>query len=340
MKIRCGIITEASRCPVAGTTQLLKQIAEISPGTDDTVCVEYCTGSEEKLVTTFTSCLETKGIHLAGGTVFGVPDGKPPVVAYNGELYEDACVYALIKNTTGKIRVYKENIYEKTSAQSHFATKVDVSRKALIELDGRPAADVYSAELGIPRDKIVDNVLVNPMGRAVGNQVFISSMNGMDTDGTLTNYKRINKNDCIYFLSLGDYKATEQQTRQQIQQDASHISLVLSIDFFLKRAVQLIPHAGVPMLRIIHPAHRKERRKLPTPPIPLGCWMTTVNKRAPMLKAWGLFFQISLEKRVSAGGRGNHPLQVPLKKRSVAWTERKVLSGANLKVRQPSYCSF
>ena len=119
---------------------------------------------------------------------------------------------------------------KKTSAQSHFATKVDVSRKALIELDGRPAADVYSAELGIPRDKIVDNVLVNPMGRAVGNQVFISSMNGMDTDGTLTNYKRINKNDCIYFLSLGDYKATEQQTRQQIQQDASHISLVLSID--------------------------------------------------------------------------------------------------------------
>lgn len=142
VKIRCGIITEASRCPVAGTTQLLKQIAEISPGTDDTVCVEYCTGSEEKLVTTFTSCLETKGIHLAGGTVFGVPDGKPPVVAYNGELYEDACVYALIKNTTGKIRVYKENIYEKTSAQSHFATKVDVSRKALIELDGKPAADV------------------------------------------------------------------------------------------------------------------------------------------------------------------------------------------------------
>ena len=62
VKIRCGIITEASRCPVAGTTQLLKQIAEISPGTDDTVCVEYCTGSEEKLVTTFTSCLETKGI--------------------------------------------------------------------------------------------------------------------------------------------------------------------------------------------------------------------------------------------------------------------------------------
>ena len=52
----------------------------------------------------------------------------------------------------------------------------------------------------------------------MGNQVFISSMNGMDT--------------CLLYTSpsLGDYKATEQQTRQQIQQDASHISLVLSID--------------------------------------------------------------------------------------------------------------
>lgn len=150
MKIRCGIITEASRCPVAGTTQLLKQIAEISPGTDDTVCVEYCTGSEEKLVTTFTSCLETKGIHLAGGTVFGVPDGKPPVVAYNGELYEDACVYALIKNTTGKIRVYKENIYEKTSAQSHFATKVDVSRKHSSNLTADPPQTYTAQNLAFP----------------------------------------------------------------------------------------------------------------------------------------------------------------------------------------------
>ncbi len=68
---------------------------------------------KKKLVTTFTSCLETRASIWQEAPFFGVPDGKPPVVAYNGELYEDACVYALIKNTTEKIRVYKENIYEK-----------------------------------------------------------------------------------------------------------------------------------------------------------------------------------------------------------------------------------
>lgn len=229
-KVRCGVIEEISGCPVASVNEITGKLAEVSPGREDTVCIEYCTGEEEKLVTTFTSCLEKKGIQLAGGTVFGVPEGKKAVVAYNGRLYEDACVYAIIKNTTGRVKVFKENIYKRQTNIPHFATKVDTSRKALIELDGRPAAEVYSKEIGISKDKIVDNVLVNPMGRAVGERVYISSMMSMEPNGTLLNYKRINKNDCIYFLTLGDYKEIERETRDEIKSEMKQISLVLSID--------------------------------------------------------------------------------------------------------------
>ena len=229
-RVSCGVIQRISECPVAYAGEIQKKMNEVSPGQDDTACIEYCTGSEEKLVTTFTSCIGRKGIHLAGGTVFGVPEGRQPIVAYNGQVYEDACVYAFIKNLTGKVRVYKENIYVNNSNKPHFATKVDVSRKALVELDGRPAADVYSNERGVSRNQIVDNVLVNPMGRAVGDQVFISSMMSLELNGTLTNFKRINKNDCIYFLSLGDYKEIEKNTREEIRGAMRHISLVLSID--------------------------------------------------------------------------------------------------------------
>lgn len=230
VKASCGVITDISKCPVACVGEIKKKMGEISASRENTVCIEYCTGSEEKLVTTFTSCLGAKEIPLVGGTVFGVPDGKQPIVAYNGKVYEDACVYAFVKNLTGKVKVYKENIYEKKACLPHFATKVDVERKALIELDGKPAADVYSREIGIPRDKIIDNVLVNPMGRAVGEQVFISSMMSLESNGTLVNYKRINKNDCIYFLSLGDYREIERNMRAQIKRDMQKISLVLSVD--------------------------------------------------------------------------------------------------------------
>lgn len=230
-KVRCGVIENISECPVVSIGKLEKDISAVSPGHGDTVCLEYCTGEEEKLVTTFTSCFEKKGIQLAGGTTFGAPEGKASVVAYNGKIYGNACVYALIKNTTGKVRVYKENIYKKQASNiSHFATKVDTSKKALVELDGKPAAEVYSQELGISKDKIIDNVLKNPMGRAVGDEVFISSMMSMEPNGTLINYKRINKNDCIYFLELGEYQQIEQETRNKIQSDMNHISLVVSID--------------------------------------------------------------------------------------------------------------
>lgn len=109
-KIQCGVMEHISQCPVSYSGEIQQKITQISPGAEDTVCIEYCTGSEEKLVTTFTSFFEKKGIRLAGGTVFGVPDGKTPIVAYNGSVYEDACVYAIIKNMTGRIKVYKENI--------------------------------------------------------------------------------------------------------------------------------------------------------------------------------------------------------------------------------------
>ncbi len=229
-RVSCGLVEGISSCPVISVAEINEKIRQVSPGKEDTVCVEFCTNDEEKLVTTFTACLEKKGVSLVGGTVFGAPEGQPSIVAYNGNLYENACVYAIVKNLTGKVKVFKENIYKKQSNVHHFATKVDTSKKALIELDGRPAAEVYSQELGISKDQIVGNVLRNPMGRAVGEQVFISSMMDMDERGALYNYKRINKNDCIYILSLDDYVNIEKETRDQIRSEMKSISLVISVD--------------------------------------------------------------------------------------------------------------
>ena len=44
------------------------------------------------------------------------------------------------------------------------------------------------------------------------------------------NYKRFNKNDCVYFLELGDYRAIEQATRDNIRSQMKTVSLVFTID--------------------------------------------------------------------------------------------------------------
>ncbi len=228
--VSCGVIPGISECPVAAIGDLEKKIAQVNPGKDNTVCIEFCTGSEEKLITTFTSCLKEKGVQLAGATALGAPEGKPALVACNGAVYADACAYALIRNTVGRARTFKENIWQKGSTISHFATKVDTDKKSIIELDGKPAASVYSQELGIPRDKIIENVFQNPIGRVVGDQVYISSMKELGANGEILNYKRFNKNDCVYFLELGDYRAIEQATRDNIRSQMKTVSLVFTID--------------------------------------------------------------------------------------------------------------
>lgn len=231
VRVQAGVIEHVSKCPIVNSFKLTEQIKKIKPSREDTVCIEYCTGNEEVLVSTFASCLEGTGIKLAGGTVFGVPDGKKPVTAYNGKVYTDSCVYAFIKNNTGRIKVFKENIYRLgENSQPHYATDVDTASRTLKTLDRHTAAEVYSAEMGIPKNKIIDNVFKNPMGRVVGDEVYIASMKELLPGGSITNFKRINKNDCIYFLELGDYMTIEDETRKQIEGSLQNISLVLSVD--------------------------------------------------------------------------------------------------------------
>ena len=230
-EVAVGVMRHLSSCPVADLEALKQAIQAVHPEEGKTVCIECCAGHEERLVTTMNVALEQHKIPLVGGTVFGTPEGKPSYVAVNGKLYEDACCYAVIKNKSGHIRTYSELIYEvDPSAPRHIATKVNLENKELISLDGRPAADVYASELGISKGEVVDNVLQSPLGRVVGDEVFISSQYAIGNGDSLINYKRINENDTICVLKLKDYKSINADTRDEISRDTSHISYVFSVN--------------------------------------------------------------------------------------------------------------
>ncbi|MCR4746291.1 MAG: hypothetical protein K5894_13830 [Lachnospiraceae bacterium] len=227
-KCVAGVIKHLATCPIADIGGLQKSVREISAGREDTVCIEYCTNNEERLVSTMDVALGKSGISLIGGTVFGYPANVKGQVTYNGDVYENTCAYILVKNLKGKARVYRENIYGKMDNTPHIATKVNTNEKELIELDHKSAAEVYSSELGIPKDKICDNVLKNPLGRAVEDNIYISSQHTLKPNGTLVNYKSINENDTIYFLKLLDYDDINRVTRETISGDFRNINLVIS----------------------------------------------------------------------------------------------------------------
>ena len=231
VEAQVGVLRYLSTAPLMDIADMENKVNKIQAGDQNTICLEFCTNDEERLTTTMNVAVEKARIPIVGGTIFGYPAGAAGYAMLNGKLYADACCYALIKNKSGKIRTYSENIFGPMEcAKPHIATKVNLKNKELITLDGRPAADVYCEDAGVSRSELVDNILTNPLGRVIGDEIFISSPYAIGDGGSLINYKRINENDTIQVMELKDYEAINAETREKIRNENSKISFIFSVN--------------------------------------------------------------------------------------------------------------
>ena len=173
-EVQVGVIRNLSTAPMLDVPTLEEKVSKIQASDGNTICLEFCSNDEERLVTTLNVALEKYRIPIVGGTIFGAPEGYKSKAMVNGKFYEDACCYALIKNKSGKIRTYSELIFgPMANPTSHIATKVNLSNKEVITLDNKPAADVYGNDANVSRSQLVDNILTNPLGRVIGEQIFV-----------------------------------------------------------------------------------------------------------------------------------------------------------------------
>ena len=230
-EVACGLIRDLNECPVQHIYRFKKYVEFIQAGQEDTVCLEYCTGHEEMLVTTLNAMLDKYNIPLMGSTAFeGLEHMGKAQVAFCGDVYRDACIYALIRCKHGKIRTYYENIYMRTDFQLHQVTKADVDTRSIIELDGRPAADVYCDAVMVPREDIIKMNQRYPFGRVLGKRIFVADVSEILPDGTLRCNKRLNPNDAICFMDYGRYREVAMETIEKIQKENPNRYFTLSGD--------------------------------------------------------------------------------------------------------------
>lgn len=215
--------------PILSVNKLMRHVEEIKGNANNTVCLDFAAGNDSVIVTTFNACLDERGIALIGATAW---DNK---VGYDGVVYEGACVYALIKNTKGSIRAYKENIYTiDDSMPTLVATKIDEASQKIITLDDKSASAVYQDILGIGANDIESQTFKNPIGRMVGDDIYIISIKSRCPDGSLECYKRANHMDALTILQLGDYKSIIQSTVDKMKQDMPSIKGAFSINCILR----------------------------------------------------------------------------------------------------------
>lgn len=148
---------------------------------------------DECVLATMESVLKSKKIQLTGGTAW---EG---LVCCNGQVYEDVCAYALVKNESGRVKVYKENIYLRKDAVKHIVTRSEPRTYTIQEIDGRRAEDVYTKELGISPENITEQTMVNPLGRVIGDETYIISIKERTGNGSFSCYRKVNPKDNICF---------------------------------------------------------------------------------------------------------------------------------------------
>ena len=253
LTVAANVLEQASTMPVKYIGRLEVDLDRVKAAENNTVCIDFCTGNDACVLTTIYSVLGKRKISLMGGT------GDAGKVSANGKIYEDADAYALIRNNDGKIKVYKENIYQPMPGCRFIASKTDRSKYLLGELNGKPARKVYQDLLQISDKDIETQTFKNPFGKMNGQDVCIISIKNVEGD-KLACYRQINDSDVLTLLEAKDFPKVVDNTIQQIHRDFKHVSGVFSVncifrylfftqehyfDTYLKTMATLGDHAGL-----------------------------------------------------------------------------------------------
>lgn len=226
-----GVMEDIEKYPVKHI-QKLQDCVNKMDDLSNTICLEFCVGttnSEERVLSTLNSLLHVYEIPLFGGTSADDGEFETTYVGLNGKIYDNHCVFVLIRNISGKIKVYQENIYKKTP-HTFVATKVDEKERIVYELDQKPCAEVMSNTLKTNVSKLPELFSTHPLGRIVGDNVYISANKTLIENKAISYYSRIYKNSKVALLEPDDYRKVLKSTLGQIKKDFSHISCAVVVN--------------------------------------------------------------------------------------------------------------
>ncbi len=226
-----GVIENASTMPVKSIKSFEDNLRSIRPDSKNTVCIDLCTGNDATVLATLNTVLGKQRIQLMGGT------GDAGRVSRNGVVCTDADVYAFVKNRGGKVKVYKENIYQPMKEGYRFiASHTDRSKYLIGQLNGKPAKRVYMETLGISEREIAEQTFKNPFGKMIGDDICIISLKEVIGEG-ISCYRQVNDSDVLTLLELKDYRDILEDTTSRIKQDFNRISGIYSVNCIFRYLV-------------------------------------------------------------------------------------------------------
>ena len=218
-----NVLEHVSDMPVKYIRRLERDMQSVGGSSQDTVCIDFCTGNDACVLTTICTILRQRDVALVGGT------GGEGRVSANGRIYQDAVAYGLVRNLGGRVKTYKENIYHQFGNYRFIASDTDRANYILGSLNGRSAKQVYKNILHVTDQEILTRTFQNPFGKINGDDTCIISIKDIEGDA-LACFRQVNDSDVLILLELGDYQAIVRETIQQICRDFPRRSAIFSVN--------------------------------------------------------------------------------------------------------------
>lgn len=212
-----GLIFDIEYRPLLYIGHIKNALANLS-SYENTCCLEFCTSkcnAEELVLDTIQEGLEGKEIPVFGSSSSAGPEGKEAIISLNGVIYTKTSVFVFIHNLEGQIKFCCENLY-KPSEHCFKATDVDCDERVVYEFDNKPAADILAETLNVSLEELPSALIEHPLGRVVDGQIFITDLDKVMPDGSISCFSRIYNHTRMVLLNLDDIEKVWQETELMV----------------------------------------------------------------------------------------------------------------------------
>lgn len=240
-RVRGVLVRGGAKYPMIDKDNILMAMRDcgIYPGGEgshkDSFAITFINGlcnAEECMLSLLYAIVQDNDFQVLGGSAGDNLQFNTTYASLNGECVSDGGVIVFVK-TSKKFTIQKENIF-KPSGRKVVLTEVDTANRKLLTIDGKPATTEYARAVGIPENKIDDASLMNPLGRMFGDNIFISSIAGVNSDRSFNMYCRVMPNTKVDIMELGDVKSIMDSTCNAIEEYIPRPGFVFFINCILR----------------------------------------------------------------------------------------------------------
>ena len=188
--------------------------------------------AEESSLALLNAVIGDKEFIIAGGSAGDDLQFKQTYVSYNGETASRGAAVLFFK-TAKKFIIKRENIFAPSGRKLQI-NNVDIETRTVLSINKQSPKKMYAKALDIAEAQADSAALNHPMGRAYGDDVFISSIANFNRDGSIGMYCRVLPNSELELMNPLDAVEIAHRTGESFRQEISNPGCIILINCILR----------------------------------------------------------------------------------------------------------